>query len=450
MKSRRHGFRPIRGWVVGCFALLLSMAAAQAVPILVISDAAIVEGNSGTSILTLAVNFSGAQPGTVSGVVSATPLSGSFFRPATGAAACGAAGVDFEQFTNVPFTIPPNTPNGVLSVNIRICADTLFEPDEHIFVAMTGIVGATCLEGTCSAVATIINDEAPPVVSINSISTSEPSFITRTATFTASLNRPSGLPVTMNFATRNGTAKATCQLCSPPVTLGDYEARSAQLSIPAGATSATIAITINSDSIRERAEDFFVELTAPLNATLGTGTGRAVISDTQLLTGSFDLSPGEVEARLGEKVLYTLDWTVPPHQVWRNLSRIDLRLRGAHDTALWLRWDEASNEISLCRRASNAGGLDDHEGPAQQTAVCGDAALPGSGAILATPFALVHLADTVVKGSGPSGDHVTLTLAITPVGRSAGHTYKVELSAGDDFGNADAFERAGSLIVRER
>ena len=449
MPSRRHRSASLCSRVLACLALLTGMAAAQALPILVISDAAIVEGNSGTSVLALAVNFSGAQPGTVTGFVSASPLSGGFFREATGAAACGAAGVDFEQFTNVPFTIPPNTPNGSLSVNIRICADTLFEPDEHIFVAMTGIIGATCLEGTCDAVATIRNDEAPPVVSINSISTSEPSFVIRTATFTASLNRASGVPVTVNFATRNGSAKATCQFCSPAIVLGDYEPRSGQLSIPAGALSATLAITINGDSIRESTEDFFVDLSAPASATLGTASGRATIADTKLLTGSFDLSPAEVEARLGEKLLYTLDWTVPPNEVWRNLASIDLRLRGAHDTALWLRWDEASNEFRLCQRASNAGGVND-DAPPQQAAVCGPGELPGSGAILAAPSALVHLAESSVKGSGPTGDHVTLTLAITPIGHASGHTYQVELSAADDFGNVDAFERAGSLVVRKR
>ena len=447
MKSHCPGFRPIRTCVAGGFALLAQLAAAQA--LLVVSGASIVEGNAGSSILVLPVNFAGAQTTTVTGFASASPMSGFSFRPATGGTACGAAGVDFEQFTNVPFTIPPNTPNGSLSINVRICSDTLFETDEHIFVSLTGVVGATCLPETCTAVGTIINDEAPPVVSVNSIATSEPSFITRTANFTASLNRLSGSPVTVNYVTRNGTARATCPLCSPPIVLGDYEARSGQITIPAGAPSATAAITINGDSIRENLEDFFIDLSAPVNATIGTGTGRATIANTSLLTGAFDLSPGEVEARLGEKLLYTIDWIVPPNEVWRNLSTIDLRLRGAHDTALWLRWDEASNEFSLCRRASNAGGYD-AEAPARQAAVCGEGALPGSGTILATPYALLHLADTVVKGSGPSGDRVTLTLAITPVGQAAGHSYKIELSAADDFGNVDTFERAGSLVVRER
>jgi hypothetical protein len=33
----------------------------------------------------------------------------------------------------VPFSIPPNTPNGTLSVTIAICGDTTLEPDESSF-----------------------------------------------------------------------------------------------------------------------------------------------------------------------------------------------------------------------------------------------------------------------------------------------------------------------------
>ena len=75
-------FHPLARLCLATLAsLLLGLTAAQAQPILVISDASIAEGNVGTRILSLAVNFSGAQTGTVTGTVSAIGLSGAFFQP---------------------------------------------------------------------------------------------------------------------------------------------------------------------------------------------------------------------------------------------------------------------------------------------------------------------------------------------------------------------------------
>ena len=438
---------------MACLAsLLCGMTAAQAQPIMVISDASIVEGNAGTRILSLAVNFSGPQAGTVTGTVSAIGLSGAFFNPATGGATCGAAGVDFEQFSGSAFSIPPNTPNGTLTVNIRICGDTLSEGNEHIFVSLDGVVGAQCLEGTCNAIATIVNDDAAPTMSINNITTSEPAFLTKTTSFTVSLNRLSELPIAVNFVTRNGTARATCPFCSPPIISGDYVGRSGTLQIPPNTPSATIAITINSGVSNEPDENFFVDLSGAVNASIAVASGRATIRDTTLSTGGFDLSPADAQVRRGEKLIYALDWTVPSNEVWRDLKTIDMRLRGAHDIALWLRWDEASNLISLCQRRDNSaahGAQDDDDAPPSQAASCGPGALPGSQTILATPYALLHLADTSVQGSGPQGQLVTLKLGLTMIGKTAGHDYKVELAAADDFGNHDRFVRAGELSVRK-
>ena len=440
-----------RSGIACFFSLLWAMSAAQAQPIMVISDASIVEGNAGTRILSLAVNFSGPQAGTVTGTVSAIGLSGAFFNPATGGATCGAAGVDFEQFSGSAFSIPPNTPNGTLTVNIRICGDTLSEGNEHIFVSLDGVVGAQCLEGTCNAIATIVNDDAAPTMSINNITTSEPAFLTKTTSFTVSLNRLSELPIAVNFVTRNGTARATCPFCSPPIISGDYVGRSGTLQIPPNTPSATIAITINSGVSNEPDENFFVDLSGAVNASIAVASGRATIRDTTLSTGGFDLSPADAQVRRGEKLIYTLDWTVPSNEVWRDLKTIDMRLRGAHDIALWLRWDEASNLISLCQRRDNsaAHGAQDDDAPPSQAASCGPGALPGSQTILATPYALLHLADTSVQGSGPQGQLVTLKLGLTMIGKTAGHDYKVELAAADDFGNHDRFVRAGELSVRK-
>ena len=447
--------------------LLSSVAQAQAGgPRLVLSGASVFEGNAGTRVLSLPVNFIGTNSAAVEGTVSA--VSGANFNPATGGAACGAAGVDFEQFSNVDFTIPPNTPNGTLSINIRICGNTVIEADERIFVFITVTSGAHCLADSCTAIGTIRNDDGPPTMSIDSISTSEPVTGSKTATFTVSLSHPSAQQVSVNFRTRDGTAKAACFNCQPPVVSPDYNISSGTLTIPRETLSGPVTVTVLGGANNEPDETFFVDLSAPVNASIafGGGAGRATIRDTTLSIGGFDLSPDDARVHAGEMLSYNVDWTVPAHQVWRNLKTIDFRLRGAHDTLLWLRWDEASNKFSLCRKGAggNAGhghsgdsgdDDDDDEGNGRRAhgeaskVVCSPGELPGAMAVLATPFARLHLADTAVIGSGPTGQVVTLKLALSLRGKSAGHHYRVELAATDDFGNQDRFVQASTLHVEK-
>ena len=55
-------------------------AIAQALPFMVIDDASVFEGNAGTIVLNLPVRFVGAQSTTVTGLVSAIPLTGTGFN----------------------------------------------------------------------------------------------------------------------------------------------------------------------------------------------------------------------------------------------------------------------------------------------------------------------------------------------------------------------------------
>ena len=464
----RQIIRGTRWTAAACLVIATGLlpGVVQAQATLVLSGASVLEGNAGTKVLSLPVNFIGTNNVSVTGTVSALPLSGANFNPATGAAACGATGVDFEQFSTVPFTIPANTPNGTLSIGIRICGDTVIEPDEHILVAIVVTSGATCTAESCTAIGTIRNDDGPPTLSINSISTSEPVIGSKTATFTVSLSHPSVQPISVNYRTRNGTARAPCVDCLPPVT-PDYQISSGTLHIPLGDRSGPITVTILGGVNNEPDETFFVDLSAPVNATIafGGGTGRATIRDTTLSLGGFDLNPDDARVQAGEMLSYTVDWTVPAHQVWRNLKTIDFRLRGAHDTLLWLRWDEASNTFSLCRKGGGGGGNadqghsgdsgDDDDGNrrgahgAASKVVCSPGELPGAMAVLTTPFARLHLVDTAVMGSGPTGQVVTLKLALSLRGKSAEHHYRVELAAADDFGNEDRFVQASTLHVEK-
>src|SRR5204863_200798 len=85
-------------------------------------------------------------------------------------------------------------------------------------------------------------------------------------TFTVTLSSAPTTPVTIGWATADGTATAGS---------GDYVAASGTVSFAAGETSKTITVTVNGDTIFEANEAFSVALSGPVGAVIGTGTGRS-------------------------------------------------------------------------------------------------------------------------------------------------------------------------------
>ena len=75
--------------------------------------------------------------------------------------------------------------------------------------------------------------------------------------------------MSFDWATAAGTAAAGV----------DYVTASGSRTIAAGATTATIAVTVNGDVMDEANETFTVGLSNPANATIADGSGRATITD---------------------------------------------------------------------------------------------------------------------------------------------------------------------------
>jgi hypothetical protein len=430
-------------------ALTSGSAAAQVViPFIQVDSASVFEGNSGTTILTLPVSFVVQDPNggppvpvinstTVTGLVSAVPLSGNGFIPATGGAICGGS-VDFVQFINVPFSIPANFA-GTPSVNIAVCGDTVIEPNENIFVSFSEVSGALLGE-TSVAIGTIINDDGPPGISVQDLSLSLISGFGTTAKIPVRLNHPSTTSTTVHFATRDGTAKARTTS-----NLGSYIGTSGTLTILPNTLSSNINVTILSSG----AGTFFVDLSNPVNGTIVDGTGQCTIKRVTLIVGAFDLSPDDLRVPAGQTVNYKVGWTVPPGEVWRDLKTLDFRLRQGHKVALWVHWDQAGNTFDVCRKTRNRGNADDGEDADSDLPAdvdCGPAVVPGSPVVLGTPYASLYMRDVSVVGSGPTGPSVTLNLPISFGPKAAGH-YKVELAAADDLGNQDDFVEAGDVLV---
>jgi hypothetical protein len=125
--------------------------------------------------------------------------------------------------------------------------------------------------------------QALPAISISdsSIFESEDPFV-RLQFFNLRLSAPSAQPVTVSYATADGTATAG----------SDYEAASGILTFNPGVTSHGIPIRVVSDRAAEPDETFFVKLSAPSNATLEREQAVGTILNDDSPAGSLRLRGG--------------------------------------------------------------------------------------------------------------------------------------------------------------
>ncbi|HKA05799.1 MAG TPA: Calx-beta domain-containing protein, partial [Gemmataceae bacterium] len=124
-----------------------------------------------------------------------------------------------------------------------------------------------------------------PGLSISDASVTEGNTGTVGMVFTVTLSAPSTQPVTVNFATANGTAGAS-----------DYVSASDTLTFAPGETSKTITVQVIGDVLNEANETFFVNLSSPVNATIADGQGVGTILDDDpapsLTIGDVSLAEG--------------------------------------------------------------------------------------------------------------------------------------------------------------
>jgi chitinase len=81
------------------------------------------------------------------------------------------------------------------------------------------------------------------------------------------LSAVSGIDAVVGYATSDGTATAGT----------DYVAVSGTLTIPAGATTATVDVTVDGDTLYEANETFSLALLGPTDASVGDGDALATI-----------------------------------------------------------------------------------------------------------------------------------------------------------------------------
>ncbi|QOV91846.1 choice-of-anchor I domain-containing protein [Humisphaera borealis] len=213
-----------------------------------IAGTTIVEGNSGFSYLEYTVTRDSSAG--VAGVDFAT-IGGN-----------STAGVDYEATSGSVIFAAGETSK---VVKVKVYGDTTIEPDNSVDVELSNPVNGFIKSSV--ATGNITNDDGPAKISVNDVSVTEGNSGTKVLTFTVKLDSASPDTVTVNYATANGTASAP----------GDYVSNGGQLTFFSGQTSKTVSVTVKGDTTVEATETFFLNLSAPVNATIADSQGKATI-----------------------------------------------------------------------------------------------------------------------------------------------------------------------------
>ena len=198
------------------------------------------------------------------------------------------AGLDYLA-TGGTLTFTPGQTSHPVAVTIR--PDTTDEPAETYFVNAGAIVNADAETGPghsdLQALGTILPDaDPPPTISVQTSTRIEGDEGTNAMDLRVVLSAKSGWPVTVNYATADGTATTTPP--SPP----DYVPASGQLSIPAGGIDAHVFVGIVPDGDAEANETLFLNLSPAPHVTIG-GNGPGIINnDDPPFQASFELTQG--------------------------------------------------------------------------------------------------------------------------------------------------------------
>ena len=216
--------------------------------------ASIAEGNTGTKVLNIPVTLSESSTQTVS--AHWQTANNTATTPADYVAASGTV------------TFAPGQTSKTVPVTIK--GDALDEANENFLVAFSapvnGVIGGSFGLGS----GTITDDDPTPVIAPGQLTTVEGDAATKVVNLTVTLSHASGRTVTAQWATHNDTAVAP----------GDYTTASGTVTFAPGQVTRTIALTIKGDTVVEPNERFYVQLSAPTNATIGGFAGLAPITIT--------------------------------------------------------------------------------------------------------------------------------------------------------------------------
>ncbi|MEH1795512.1 Calx-beta domain-containing protein [Nostoc sp.] len=261
-------------------------------PLISISDVSVTEGNTGTTTnanFTISLSNTSYQQITVN------------YNTSDGTAQ--AADSDYNSALGT-ITFNPGETSKTLSIGV--IGDNKFETNEAFAVNLLGATNATITDSL--GVASIINDDSRPTISISDVSVTEGNTGTTTnANFTISLSNASSEQVTVNYNTSDGTAQ---------VADSDYNSASGTIIFAPGETSKTLGVGITGDNKTEANETFSVNLSGATNATFtdSLGVGTIIDDDNQSTISISDISLLEGNAGTTNNAKFTVTLSAPSLQ----------------------------------------------------------------------------------------------------------------------------------------
>ena len=170
-----------------------------------------------------------------------------------------------EDYTATSGTLTIPAGSRTAQVNVPVLGDTRGEANETFYVVLDG-VSANARLVVARGVGEILNDE--PLVEVARADVYEGDSGSSDLAFLVTLNKPSLVNTTVNYATADGTASGS-----------DYTATSGTVTIPAGQTAGLGHVNVSGDTAVEHDEYFSLTLTGvSANAWIGyNATAHAVI-----------------------------------------------------------------------------------------------------------------------------------------------------------------------------
>jgi len=174
------------------------------------------------------------------------------------------AGQDYEAVA-ATLTFPAGETAG--SVTVAVLDDTVDEDSESFSVTLSNAANADIAVGT--AAATINDNDSAARIAVADATVTEGDAGSVDLEFAVSLSAPSGRPVSVGYATVDGTA-----------TEGeDYAGVTGTVDFAPGETAATVTVGVVGDTLDEADETLTLALSNPVNADLGDAEGTGTILD---------------------------------------------------------------------------------------------------------------------------------------------------------------------------
>ncbi len=220
-----------------------------------------------------------------------------------------------EDFAQTDGTVTFVATQTSQTVSIPVLRDNADEANETFHVVLFNARGECLLPGTCStgasigdsrATVTVNDDDAEPALKINDVKRDEGNGPeSNTYTFTVTKTGGSASPVTVDYATADGSAAQP----------GDYASAAGTLpfapSSPSELETQTVSVTVNPDTTFEPSETFKVNLSGASNATTSDAEGVGTITNDDAPPPP-SMTASDATGEEGDAMNFTVTLSSPP------------------------------------------------------------------------------------------------------------------------------------------